>query len=90
MLKNPEDVCVENEYNPGSKIFPCFDNTHLFKNFYNNWRTKPCFECPLIDSDTVEKATEETIFPSFSHIEELYEIEKGRLEKMAYKLNEKM
>ena len=38
MLKNPEEVCVENEYNHGSKIFPCFDNTHLFKNFYNNWR----------------------------------------------------
>ena len=38
----------------------------------------------------MEKATEETIFPSFSHIEELYEIEKDRLEKMAYKLNEKV
>ncbi len=46
-LKNKNDICFENTFCPGSKIYPMFDNTHLFKNFYNNWRGKPTFECPL-------------------------------------------
>ena len=33
---------------------------------------------------------EDKVFPSFSHLEELYDIEKGQPEKMAYKLNEKV
>ena len=33
---------------------------------------------------------EDKVFPSFSHLEELYNIEKGQPEKMTYKLNEKV
>ena len=55
MLQNREDVSVENMFCEGRMIFPLFDTSHLFKNFYNNWRAKPYFECPMIlpESTTV-------------------------------------
>ena len=41
--------------------------------------------CPSLDPD---KETEKTA--SFGHLRELFELEKGKLRKIAYKLNEKM
>ena len=90
MLENPGDIFSLNRYNIESKIFACYDTTHLFKNLYNNWRNTRSFECPSFESFTGDNMAEDTIFPSFIHLEELYEIEKGQLEKMAYKLNEKV
>ena len=86
ILKNPGDLFISNEKSPGSKIFPFFDTSHLFKNFYNNWMAKGTFQCPLMDEEQMNK----TIHPSFSHLRELYDIEKGRPEKLAYKLTEKV
>ena len=84
LLSNPHDLSFENEYKPGSKIFPMFDNTHLFKNFYNNWRNKSYFKCPSFEFP------ETNISPTFAHIRRIHEIEKGLPEKMAYKLTEKV
>ena len=35
VLKSEQDLFVYNEDKRDSKIFPIYDNTHLFKNFYN-------------------------------------------------------
>ena len=40
MLKNSEDLFVQNEEKVDIKIFLLFDPTHLFKNVYNNWMKK--------------------------------------------------
>ena len=37
---------IENPYNNGMPIFLLFDSTHLFKNFYNNFRNKRYLFCP--------------------------------------------
>ena len=82
ILKNPADVFSLDEY--GSKIFPMFDNTHLFKNMYNNWCSYETFTCPPFPlSDSTSE-----ISASFAHLKELYSIEKNKLQKMAFKLNE--
>lgn len=74
MLKNPGDVSGEKEYIPRSKMFPCYGN------FYN-WWAKACFECLMIENDTMKKMTEETIFLSFLHVEKAYEMHKGKPRK---------
>ena len=40
ILKNEQGLFVYNEDKRDSKIIPKYDNTHLFKNFYNNWSKK--------------------------------------------------
>ena len=85
MLEHPGDTFCLNRYNIESKIFACYDPSHLFKNFCNNWRNTRNFECPSFDS-----MAEDKVFPSISHLEELHVIEKGQPEKMAYKFNEKV
>ena len=49
-------------------------------NFYN-WWAKACFECLMIENDTIKKMTEETIFSSFLHVEKAYEMHKGKPRK---------
>ena len=44
LLKNKKDLCRTLE--SGKKNFPIYDNTHLFKNFYNNWCNYETFQCP--------------------------------------------
>ena len=44
ILKKPTDVFALDEF--GSKIFPMYDNTHLFKNMYNNWSNYETYTCP--------------------------------------------
>ena len=85
ILKNvPENLSVPNYENIGSYIFLLFDLPHLFKNVYNNWMNKKIFECPHVDSSGIKTF----IFPNFSHLKELYDIESGKSQKMAYKLKE--
>ena len=47
ILRNADDLYVLNEKDAGSRNFPFYDNTHLFKNFYNNWSKSVTFNCPL-------------------------------------------
>ena len=63
-----------------------FDNTYIFKNFYNNWCNKTNFIRPILNAQ--EK--DQLLTPSFGHIKELYDIEKGKPQKMAYKLTEQV
>ena len=48
--------------------------------------TRKEFECPHIDLS----GSKTVIFPKFSNLEELYNIEYGKAQKMAYKLNEQV
>ena len=70
----------------GAKNFPFYDNTHIFKNFYNNWSNYDSFECPFPNIENTHKI----ISPTFSHLKELYLLEKGRNKKFAYKLTDKV
>ena len=67
-----------------SRLFLAFDSVHNLKNCYNNFVNKRNFKCP--DWDNFSKV----IAPSFSHIEELYRIERGKPVKLAHKLTDKM
>ena len=83
LLKTKKDLYRTLE--SGRKNFPIYDNTHLFKNFYNNWCNYETFQCPsFLDEDLP------SIMPSFAHLKELYLIEKGKHQKLAYKLTEKV
>ena len=72
----------------GAKNFPIYDNTHLFKNFYNNWSNYETFHCPSFPP--VDEELVPVIMPSFAHIKELYMIEKGKHQKLAHKLTEQV
>ena len=85
-LKNSEDLFAQNEEKLDSKILLLFDPTHLFKNVYNNWLKKINFQCPTFIIDDKKK----DMLPSLSHINELYEPEKGKHEKMAYNISEQV
>ena len=76
ILKN-SGLFVQNEEKLDSKIFLLFDPTHLFKSVYNNWFKKINFQCPNFITDDKKK----DMLPPFSHINELYELEKGKHEK---------
>ena len=71
----------------GAKNVPFYYNTHIFKNVYNNWSNYDSFECPSFPN--IEN-THEIISPTFSHLKELYLLEKGRNKKFAYKLTDKV
>ena len=86
ILNKKMDLSVSNEALPGSQNFPFYDSTHLFKNVYNNWSNYNTFKCPLMDPNE----SKQDISPSFSVLKELYELEKGKPQKMAFKLNEQM
>ena len=86
LLKSPGNNCLSIEGLPGAKNFPFFDNTHLFKNVYNNFMKCVHFKCPLMDPHETKKE----LSPSFSVLRELYELEKSKSSKMAHKLNEKV
>lgn len=64
-------------------LFLSFDPVHCFKNIYNNFQTRKKLQCPLFQESGV-------ICPSFTHIEELFQMEKGKPVKMAYKLTHKV
>ena len=86
ILKNvSENLSVPNYENICSYIFLLFDPPHLFKNVYNNWMVKKIFDCPHVDS-----SGSMTYLPKISHLKELYDIESGKSQKMAYKLTEKV
>ena len=59
---------VPNPLSPGNRIFLLFDPTHLFKNIYNNFRTKENFICPSMTNDQESDVT----LASFAHIRELF------------------
>ena len=48
---------VPNPLSPGNRIFLLFDPTHLFKNIYNNFRTKENFICPSMTNDQESDVT---------------------------------
>jgi hypothetical protein len=80
-------LVIRNPFAPDNLIHLLFDGPHLYKNFYNNFRSAgefcvPTFPCKD-DDDNVLHAR-------FSHLKELYELELGLPEKKAYKLNDKM
>ena len=81
LLKNKKDLCRTLEF--GAKNFPIYDNTHLFKNFYNNWCNYETFQCPTF---SIDEDLTTIMMPSFAHLKELYMIEKGKHQKLAYKL----
>ena len=85
ILKN-SDQFVQNEEKLDGKIFMSFDPTQLFKNVYNNWLPKINFQCPTFITDHKKK----DMLASFLHINELYEPEKGKHLKMAYKISEQV
>ena len=68
---------------PGEEIFLIFDAMHVFKNIYNSWIKKGCFECPPFLGQEVGN-------PKFGHLEELAKLEAGKTIKVAYKLNDKV
>ena len=73
LLKNKSDMCLSME--SGSKNFPFYDNTHIFKNSNNNWSNYDTFKCPSFPQ--IENM-QEVVSPSFSHLKELYMLEKGK------------
>ena len=58
----------------GSKNIPFYDNTHIFK----------CPSFPQVEN------MQEVVSPSFSHLNELYMLEKGKHQKIAHKLTEQV
>lgn len=64
-------------------LFLSFDPVHCFKNLFNNFQTRKNFHCPVFQAPGL-------IQPSFIHIEELFQMEKGKPVKMAYKLTHKV
>ena len=72
---------IENPYNNGKPIFLLFDSTHLFKNFYNNFRNKRYLFCPEYPPYGPQKA-------NFDHVVKVYELELGKPVKFAQKLND--
>ena len=65
----------------GEPLHLIFDPTHLFKNFYNNFERKKKFIYH-------ENDTNELVQPCFSHINELYEMERNMPLKLAHRLNQ--
>ena len=78
-------MCLSME--SGSKNFPFYDNTHIFKNFYNNWSNYDSFKCPSFPQVEIML---EVVSPSFSHLKELYMLEKGKHQKIGHKLTEQV
>ena len=77
----------DNPFTHDNRIFFLFDIIHLYKNFYNNFLRHKLFECPFFppaDDHT------QIIQANFSHIQELYDLEAGKPERMAFKLSKKM
>ena len=72
------------KYNPFvhvKRIFFLFDTIHLYKKCYNNFLRYKLFECPFFppaDDHT------QIIQANFSHIQELYDLEAGKPERMAF------
>ena len=73
--------CVPNPLS-GDPLHLLFDGTHLFKNFYNNFQRRKNFSCPSFDDN------EPDFHPQFSHVQELYEMERNMPLRMAHKLTE--
>ena len=59
-------------------ILYIFSKTH-----YHNFVNKENFICPTLDLDG-------KLHPNFSHIKELYTMELGKVQKMAYKLTDRV
>ena len=48
---------IPNPFNLEKQIFLLFDPVHLFKNIYNNFRSKELFICPsLVNCDITDQA----------------------------------
>ena len=86
ILKSASDLSVPNPSAPTSLIFPFYDNTHLFKNFYNNWNNYKTFKCPLMEP----REGKTVISPSFHVLRQLYQLEKSKPIRMAHKLTEQV
>lgn len=75
---------VTHPYIPEKKLFLLFDPVHNFKNVYNNFQSRAKFSCPDFENFGSMWC------PSFKHVVDLFEIEKAKPIKMAYKLSQKM
>ena len=83
LLCGIETPCVPNPWVPDQNIYLLYDIVHLFKNAYNNFVNKENFICPTLHLNG-------ELHPNFSHIKELYTMELGKVQKMAYKLADKV
>ena len=84
MLKKGDNYAIVNSCKKvKSQVFLIHDTVHLFKNIYNNWVNKESFTCPTLDDDRL-------LHPNFAHLKELYNIELGKAQKLAYKLSHKV
>ena len=63
------------------KLFLMFDPTHVFKCIYNNFQRRKIFVCPQFEGPPLSA--------NFDFIKELYNIERTKVLKMAYQLNDK-
>lgn len=64
-------------------LFLLFDPVQGLKNIFNNFQSRDRFMCPDFgDLSSI-------IFPTFKHVRELFELERGKPVKMAYKLTKK-
>ena len=77
-----------NPYDTNKKIFLAFDPTHIFKNFYNNFQTYKVFHYPSFTNG--EANPDLLIQANFDHLQELYNIERAKPERKAYKLTYKL
>ena len=58
-----------------------FDPPHVFKCIYNNFQRRKFFVCPQFEGTPLSA--------NFDFIKELYNIERTKVVKMAYQLNDK-
>lgn len=68
---------IPNPANMEEPLLLSFDAVHCFKNLRNNFATRKNFECPNFDGTGI-------LQPTFFHLEELYELEKGKPVKIVY------
>ena len=83
MIKKGDNYYCKQLQKKKNHIFLIHDTVHLFKNIHNNWLTKESFTCPTLDDDRL-------LHPNLAHLKELYNIELGNAQKLAYKLSHKV
>ena len=61
-----------------------FDSVHNFKNVYNNFERKKAFITPAFEENQKEMCA------NYEHVESIYEEEKEKAVKLAFKLSDKV
>ena len=71
---------ITNPQDDKSKLFLMFDATHMFKCISKNFQKRVVFSCPKFEGISISA--------NFNYIKELYNLERPKVVKMAFMLND--